>query len=75
LIPYSEGIHDDAAKVIWCQAMWDPSRSLAEILAEYIRYEYDPRIVAETTATISAHSGPSAFARPSNERGPSPDIS
>ncbi|MBM4027499.1 MAG: hypothetical protein FJ280_19145 [Planctomycetes bacterium] len=52
IMPYSEGIYEDAAKVLWVQAFWDPRRSVEEVLKEYIRYEYDPQVLPQILEVI-----------------------
>jgi len=52
VMPYSEGIYEDAAKVLWVQAFWDPKRSVEEILQEYIGYEYDPQVLPQILEVI-----------------------
>jgi hypothetical protein len=52
VMPYSEGIYEDAAKVLWVQAFWDPKRSVDDILQEYVRYEYDPQVLPQILKVI-----------------------
>jgi len=37
---YSEGLHDDITKTIWCQKGWNPCRNTMDILDEYCRWWY-----------------------------------
>ncbi|TSA29320.1 MAG: hypothetical protein D4R65_15355 [Verrucomicrobiaceae bacterium] len=53
IMPYSEGIYEDAAKALWVQAFWDPKRSVEEILQEYLRYEYDPQVLPQILEVIN----------------------
>lgn len=52
IMPYSEGIYEDVSKVLWVQALWDPNRSVDDILKEYIRYEYDPQVLPKALEVI-----------------------
>jgi hypothetical protein len=38
--PYSEGLHDDLIKVIWCQKEWTHTRPPREVLDEYCRWYF-----------------------------------
>lgn len=40
--PYSEGIYEDANKVMYSQFYWDRKRSAKETLREYVSFEYSP---------------------------------
>jgi hypothetical protein len=37
---YSEGVQDDLNKFIWTQLLWNPNRSIEDIVAEYARYYF-----------------------------------
>lgn len=50
--PYSEGIYEDINKALCAQFYWDPSRSAASILREYIAYEYSPEVVDDVLEVI-----------------------
>ena len=52
IMPYSEGIYEDVAKVIWVQSFWNPQRSVDEILEEYVRYEYDSQVLPQIWEVI-----------------------
>jgi hypothetical protein len=41
--PYSEGIFEDINKALSAQLYWDPSQKVADILREYIAYEFSPQ--------------------------------
>ncbi|ULQ54715.1 hypothetical protein [Flavihumibacter fluvii] len=43
--PYSEGIFEDINKVICNQLYWNGQRSTADIVREYIAYEFSPDVV------------------------------
>lgn len=51
--PYSEGIYEDLNKVIVSQFYWNPERSAAETVREYIAFEYGPAVVEELEAVVS----------------------
>ncbi len=40
-MPYSEGIYEDLNKVLFAGYYWNPEKSYAEILKEYVAYEMD----------------------------------
>ena len=48
-LSYSDGVHDDANKVLWNVLAWDSDTSPREILIEYCRFFFAPE-VAETAA-------------------------
>jgi hypothetical protein len=50
--PYSEGIYEDINKVLYAQFYWDPDRSAASILREYIAYEYAPDVTDHVLEAI-----------------------
>jgi hypothetical protein len=50
--PYSEGLYDDINKVLFAQFYWQPDRSAADILKEYIAFEYSPDVVDDITRAI-----------------------
>ena len=43
-MPYSEGIYEDISKIQCVGYYWNPEKDYKEILEEYIRYEYDPKV-------------------------------
>ncbi len=43
-ISYSDGIHDDVNKTVWSALSWDPSLKVREILTDYARVYFDPRV-------------------------------
>jgi len=45
--PYSEGIYEDLNKVICSQLYWNGQKSTAEIVREYIAFEFSPVVVEE----------------------------
>ncbi len=47
-MPYSEGIYEDISKVQFAGYYWHPDQHYSEILAEYIRFEYDENVVEDT---------------------------
>ncbi|MEN6449908.1 MAG: hypothetical protein ABFC96_05390 [Thermoguttaceae bacterium] len=51
-LPYSEGIYEDINKAICLQLYWDPQRSAAETVREYIAFEYSPDAVDELLAAV-----------------------
>jgi hypothetical protein len=50
--PYSEGIYDDINKIMFAQFYWKPDRSAADILKEYIAFEYSPNVVDEIIRVV-----------------------
>jgi hypothetical protein len=50
--PYSEGIYDDINKVMFAQFYWQPDRSAADILREYIAFEYSPDVVDDIVRVV-----------------------
>ena len=53
-ITYSDGVHDDVNKAIWSGLGWDPSTDLRDILTDYSRVFFDPRIAERATDGILA---------------------
>lgn len=49
-ITYSDGIHDDVNKVVWCVQGWDPDSNVEETLKQYGRFFFGPS-VADGAAT------------------------
>lgn len=50
--PYSEGIYEDINKAICSQFYWNPNRSAAETVKEYIAFEYSPAVVEQVFSAI-----------------------
>lgn len=50
--PYSEGLFEDINKVLWTQMYWDTTKSVYDILSEYIAYEFSPDIIADMLSVI-----------------------
>lgn len=50
--PYSEGIYEDMNKAICAQHYWNPARSSAEILAEYLAFNFSPAVVAPVSRAL-----------------------
>jgi hypothetical protein len=48
-ISYSDGVNDDANKVVWSRREWDPKQDVRDILAEYARVFFGP-VAAEEAA-------------------------
>ncbi|MCG2462216.1 hypothetical protein K8352_15760 [Flavobacteriaceae bacterium F89] len=48
-ITYSDGSHDDVNKVLWSQLGWNPDKDVREIVVEYGRFFFGPK-VAEASA-------------------------
>jgi len=48
-ISYSDGAHDDVNKTVWSRLSWNPQAEPGEILIEYARFFFSPK-VAETAA-------------------------
>jgi len=50
--PYSEVISDDINKFVFTQFYWSPNRPVAEIIREYVAFEYSPDVVEEVCGAI-----------------------
>lgn len=46
-LPYSEGIYEDLNKIMALQLYWNPERPTADIVREYLAFEFSPRVVNE----------------------------
>lgn len=46
-LPYSEGIYEDINKAIALQLYWNPERPTADIVREYLAFEFSPEVVNE----------------------------
>jgi len=53
-ISYSDGVHDDVNKAVWSQLTWDPSRQVRDVLVEYSRFFFGPRIAEKAADGILA---------------------
>ena len=51
--PYSEGIYEDLNKVICSQLYWNGQKSTAEIVREYIAFEFSPVVVEEVAKAFA----------------------
>jgi hypothetical protein len=49
---YSEGVHDDIAKIIWLQKNWTPTKDVIEILREYCQYYYGQAVLDNVVQAI-----------------------
>lgn len=63
-LTYSDGVHDDVNKIIWCGKGWDPDSNVEEILKQYGRFFFGPGVADAAAAGIlqleSNWSGPLA---------------
>jgi hypothetical protein len=50
--PYSEGCYEDINKAICAQFYWQPDRPAADILREYVGFEYSPDVAAPVVQAI-----------------------
>ena len=53
-ISYSDGVHDDVNKAVWSQLTWDPSKPVRDVLVEYSRFFFGPRIAEKAADGILA---------------------
>ena len=53
-ITYSDGVHDDVNKTIFSGLGWDPNADIREILTDYSRVFFDPRVARGATDGILA---------------------
>ncbi len=53
-ISYSDGVHDDLNKVVWSMLSWDPHRDIRQVVTEYCRFFFDPKIALEAADGILA---------------------
>ncbi len=53
-ISYSDGIHDDVNKTIWSALSWDPAQTVTDILIDYSRVYFDPRVSDQSADGIFA---------------------
>lgn len=47
-ISYSDGVHDDVNKTVWSALSWDPTQSVSDILIDYSRVYFNPRVSDES---------------------------
>ncbi|MBD2700247.1 hypothetical protein IC229_06350 [Spirosoma sp. BT702] len=63
-VSYSDGCHDDVNKVVWSMRGWNPNQDVHEILADYGRFFFGPKLdspVADGIAALEQNwSGPLA---------------
>ena len=50
--PYSEGIYEDLNKVICSQFYWDPDKTAAQTVEEYIAYYFSPTVTDEVSRAL-----------------------
>jgi hypothetical protein len=53
-ISYSDGIHDDVNKIIWSALSWNPNQSVRDILVDYARVYFKPRVAEHAADGILA---------------------
>ena len=53
-ISYSDGSHDDVNKVVWSQMGWDTKSDIRNIILEYSRFFFGPKVAEEATDGIFA---------------------
>lgn len=53
-ISYSDGVHDDVNKAIWSALAWDPQRKVRDILMDYARLHFAPRLAGRIADAILA---------------------
>ena len=53
-ISYSDGVHDDVNKTIWSSLSWNPAADPRDILVEYCRLFFHPRIAERAADGILA---------------------
>ena len=51
-IIYSEGYHDEFHQYMWNRLLWDPNRSLDDVMAEYCRYHFGPEAAPDMAAAM-----------------------
>jgi hypothetical protein len=51
--PYSEGLYDDINKALYAQFYWQPDRAAADIVKEYIAFEFSPDVVDTIARVVS----------------------
>ncbi|MCA9103677.1 MAG: hypothetical protein KDA63_21135 [Planctomycetales bacterium] len=53
-ISYSDGVHDDVNKAIWSSLSWDPGRDPRDVLIDYCRVYFHPRVAKSAADAILA---------------------
>jgi hypothetical protein len=53
-ISYSDGVHDDANKIIWTRLAWDPALSERKILTEYANFFFSTAVKQDAADGILA---------------------
>lgn len=53
-VTYSDGCHDDVNKVIWSSLGWDQQEDIIEIMDDYCRYFFGPRVAKDAAVGIFA---------------------
>lgn len=43
-VSYSDGCHDDVNKIIWSQRGWNPEKNVLDILKEYTKFFFSPKV-------------------------------
>ena len=51
-ITYSDGSHDDVNKVVWSQLGWNPNSDTKDIILEYCRFYFGPKVAGMATKGI-----------------------
>jgi len=51
--PYSEGIYEDANKVMVAQLYWDPEKPTGTTLREYIAFNFSPQVVSQVSQAMA----------------------
>ena len=53
-ISYSDGVHDDANKILWSQLGWDSSRDPRDIMIDYCRFFFGPGVAVQAADGLFA---------------------
>lgn len=53
-ISYSDGIHDDANKIVWSQMAWDSKSDVNNVIVEYCRFFFGPKVAQDAADGIFA---------------------
>ncbi|MCC6491094.1 MAG: right-handed parallel beta-helix repeat-containing protein, partial [Candidatus Hydrogenedentes bacterium] len=51
-LAYSEGVHDDVNKYVWCLSGWDPDTDVDDILTDYGRFFLGPNVAQDAASGI-----------------------
>jgi hypothetical protein len=51
-LSYSDGVHDDVNKVVWCTLAWDPAADVRDTMVEYCRVFFGPDVAEEAADGI-----------------------